>query len=117
MLLALALVAVILAIVELAGPAETVTEVPQTPTPTAAGRRADRDADPGAEGEATRRHPAPTATPSASPEGGAAAPAAELAQWPEGKTAWTVVLNSSGTREDAERIAGELAGKGVPASA
>jgi hypothetical protein len=25
-----------------------------------------------------------------------------------------VVLNSSGTREDAERIAGELAGKGVP---
>jgi hypothetical protein len=25
-----------------------------------------------------------------------------------------VVLNSSGTRDDAERIAGELAGKGVP---
>jgi hypothetical protein len=25
-----------------------------------------------------------------------------------------VVLNSSGTREDAERIAGELAGKGIP---
>ena len=25
-----------------------------------------------------------------------------------------MVLNSSGTREDAERIAGELAGKGVP---
>ena len=43
-LLALALVAVILAIVELAGPAETVTEVPQTPTPTPLRRRADRDA-------------------------------------------------------------------------
>ena len=25
-----------------------------------------------------------------------------------------MVLNSSGTREDAERIAGELAGKGIP---
>jgi len=108
-LLALALVAVILAIVELAGPAETITEVPQTPTPAATAAPSATPA-PGEEGGAT---PAPTTTPSASPEG-SATPAADLAQWPSGKTAWTVVLNSSGTREDAERIAGELAGKGVP---
>jgi cell division septation protein DedD len=108
-LLALALVAVILAIVELAGPAETITEVPQTPTPAATAAPSATPA-PGEEGGAT---PAPTTTPSASPEG-SATPAADLARWPSGKTAWTVVLNSSGTREDAERIAGELAGKGVP---
>jgi hypothetical protein len=108
-LLALALVAVILAIVELAGPAETVTEVPQTPTPAATAAPSATPAT-GEEGGAT---PTPTTTPSASPEG-SATPAAGLEQWPSGRTAWTVVLNSSGTREDAERIAGELAAKGVP---
>ena len=107
-LLALALVAVILAIVELAGPAERVTEVAQTPTPTPSVVAPTATPTPSVEGEATP-------TPSPSPEGGGtAAPAADLAEWPEGRTAWTVVLNSSGTREDAERIAGELAGKGVP---
>jgi hypothetical protein len=109
-LLALALVAVILAIVELAGPAETITEVPQTPTPAATAAAPSATPAAGEEGGAT---PTPTTTPSASPEG-SATPAADLEQWPSGRTAWTVVLNSSGTREDAERIAGELAGKGVP---
>ena len=109
-LLALALLAVILAIVELAGPAETVTEVPQTPTPAPTVAPPATTPAPGEEGGAT---PTPTQTPSESPEGGASAPAAELAEWPEGKTAWTVVLNSSGTQEDAERLAAELAGKGV----
>ena len=115
-LLALALVAVILAIVELAGPAETVVEVPQTPTPTPSVVAPTATPTPSVEGEAT-----PSATPSTTPTptpsadgGGATAPTADLAKWPEGRTAWTVVLNSSGTREDAERIAGELAGKGIP---
>jgi len=110
-LLALALLAVILAIVELAGPAEGVTEVAQTPTPavTAAPPEAPPAVTPAPSAEGTA-----TPTPSASPEGGSSAPAADLAEWPEGRTAWTVVLNSSGTREDAERIAKELAGKGVP---
>ena len=40
---------------------------------------------------------------------------ADLATWPSGKSAWTIVLNSSGTRDDAERLATELANKGVPA--
>jgi len=106
-LLALALVAVILAIVELAGPAEGVTEVAQTPTPAATAAPPAATPAPSVEGTATP-------SPSASPEGGTTAPTADLAEWPEGRTAWTVVLNSSGTREDAERIANELAGKGVP---
>jgi len=106
-LLALALVAVILAIVELAGPAETVTEVAQTPTPAPSAVAPTATPSPTVEGGATP-------TPSASPQGGTSAPAADLAKWPEGKTAWTVVLNSSGTREDAERLAKELAGKGIP---
>ncbi len=110
-LLALALAAVILAIVELAGPAETITEVPQTATPTASAAVPTATPAPSVEGEAT---PSPSPAPSASPDGAAAAPAGDLAEWPEGRTAWTVVLNSSGTRADAERIAGELAGKGVP---
>ena len=85
-LLALALLAVILALVELAGPAEQVTEVAQTPAPTAA-----------------PPPPAATPAPPATP--------AELAEWPDDRTAWTVVLNSSGTRDDAERLAMELVGK------
>jgi SPOR domain len=97
-LLALAAVALILALVELAGPAERVTEVPATPTPAPA------TPSPQPTGTATAT-PIPTATP---------APAADLAKWPEGVTAWTLVLNSSGTREDAERLANEIAAKGVP---
>ena len=111
-LLALALVAVILAIVELAGPAERVTEVAQTPTPTPSVVAPAETPTPTVESEAT-----PSSTPTQTPTpdgGGTTAPPADLAEWPEGRTAWTVVLNSSGTREDAERIAGELAGKGVP---
>ena len=95
-LLALALIAVILALVELSRPAEQIQEVAQTPAPTAAP-------------PATTATPAPSA--SASPSPGATA---DLAEWPEDRTAWTVVLNSSGTREDAERLATELVGKGVP---
>jgi cell division septation protein DedD len=94
LLLALAAIALILALVELAGPAEQVTEAPATPT------AAPPVAQPPAE---------PTATASPTP-----APAADLAKWPAGVTAWTLVLNSSGTREDAERLANEIAAKGVP---
>ena len=114
-LLALALIAVVLAIAELSRDAEGVQEVAGTPTPAAATPSATPA--PGEEGGAT---PTPTASPlatpsaSATPDSGGASPTAGLAEWPEGKTAWTIVLNSSGTQEDAERLAGELAAKGVP---
>jgi len=115
-LLALALIAAILALVELAGPAEQVTEVPQTPTPAPAAATPAPTTSPG-QGAAT-----PSATPSASPSAGAspsATPSApvdtsNLAKWPAGKSGWTIVLNSSGTRDDAARLANELLTKGVP---
>lgn len=94
LLLAILVVAAILALVELAGPAETVTEATATPTPSA---------DPAL----------PSATPTASPTP-SATPAADIAEWPAGVTAWTLVLNQSGTREDAERLANEIAAKGLP---
>jgi cell division septation protein DedD len=108
-LLALALIALILVIVELSSPAEEITAVPQTPTPGAATTpAAPQTTPPPEEGGAA---PTPSATPA--PE--SATPSANLATWPQGKSAWTIVLNSSGTRDDAERLATELAGKGVPA--
>jgi septal ring-binding cell division protein DamX len=96
-LLALALIAVVLALVELAGPAEQVSEVPATPAPTAA-----------------PVVPTPTPTPSVAATPSPAPGSVALTTWPEGRTAWTVVLNSSGTRADAQRLATELAGKGIP---
>ncbi len=117
-LLALALIAVVLAIAELSRDAEGVEEVPVNATPTPAASAvpgATPSPVPGEEGGATPSPvPPPSATPSASPEGGASAPSPGLTEWPEGRTAYAIVLNSSGTREDAERLAGELAGKGVP---
>jgi hypothetical protein len=93
-----------------------VQEVAGTPTPAAATPAPSVTPVPGEEGGATptpTTSPVPTPSASATPDG-AATPTAGLAEWPEGRTAWTVVLNSSGTREDAERLAGELATKGVP---
>jgi hypothetical protein len=111
-LLAIALIAVVLAIVELSRDAEGVQEVPVNATPTPAASAApSATPSPGAEGGAT---PSPVPTPSASPDTGASTPSPGLTEWPEGRTAYTIVLNSSGTREDAERLAGEVAAKGVP---
>ena len=115
-LLALALIAVVLAIAELSRDAEGIEEVPATSTPSPAASATPSvtpSPAPGEEGGATPS-PAPTPSTTPSPEGGAAVPSAGLTEWPEGRTAYTIVLNSSGTREDAERIAGELAAKGVP---
>lgn len=113
-LLALALIAVALAIFELAKDAEGVQEVAATPTPAPSVMPSATPA-PGAEGgETPTPAPTPSVTPSATPDSGGTSASPGLTEWPEGRTAWTVVLNSSGSREDAERLAGELASKGVP---
>lgn len=98
-LLAIAAAALILALVELAGDAEQVAEQPPpTPTPSVA----------------------PTAAPTVTPESTTIPPAtdgsttAEIADWPAGKDAWTVVLESSSTRSAAEARANELAQQGMP---
>jgi hypothetical protein len=98
-LLAIAAVALILALVELAGDAEQVSEQPPpTPTPAAV-------------------TPAPTVTPESTtipPATDDSSTTPEIADWPAGKDAWTVVLESSSTREAAETRANELAQQGIP---
>ena len=99
-LLLIALLALVLALVELAGDAEQVGEAPSA-TPT----------------------PAPTTTVVPTPESTTIPPATddgtggttpEIADWPAGKDAWTVVLEASSTREAAEARANELAQQGIP---
>jgi sporulation related protein len=104
-LLAVAALALILALVELAGDAEQVNEQPPgaaTPAATAPPAAATPTATPTF--DSTTIPPA-TADESATPE---------IADWPDGKDAWTVVLESAQTREAAETRANELAGQGVP---
>jgi hypothetical protein len=102
-LLAVAAAALILALVELAGDAEQVTEQPagQTPTPAAA-------ASPSPTSTAT-----PVTIPPATDNGGTGS-TPEIADWPDGKDAWTVVLEASATRTAAESRAKELSQQGVP---
>ncbi len=101
-LLVIALVALVLALVELAGDPEQVAEQPAaTPAPTVA--------------PTTTAVPTPgvTTIPPATDDGsGSTTP--EIADWPAGKDAWTVVLESSSTREAAEARANELAQQGIP---
>jgi septal ring-binding cell division protein DamX len=89
-LLALALIALVLALVELAQDAEQVAPQAATPAPTAA------------------------TTPAPTPQSTTVPPATPtVAEWPAGTTAWTIVLESSATREAADTRAEELAGQSV----
>ena len=103
-LLVIAAIAIILALVELAGDAEQVTEQPagQTPAPAAT-------APPAA---ATPTPDSVTIPPASGDDSTAGTP--EIADWPDGKDAWTVVLESSATQAAAESRANELASQGVP---
>jgi SPOR domain len=99
-LLAIAAVALILALVELAGDAEQVAQEPAaTATPPAAAT------------------PAPTVTPESTtipPATDSPGTTPEVADWPAGKDAWTVVLEASSTRAAAEARANELIQQGMP---
>lgn len=98
LLLAIAAAALILALVELAGDAEQVAQQPAaTATPSAV---------------APTVTPEPTTIPPATDDGTATTP--EIADWPAGKDAWTVVLESSATRAAAETRANELTQQGIP---
>jgi hypothetical protein len=98
-LLAIAVAALILALVELAGDPEQVAVQPApTPAPTAAAT------------------PAPTVAPESTtiPPATSDTGTPEIADWPAGKDAWTVVLEASETREAAEARANELVQQGIP---
>ena len=97
-LLLIALIALVLALVELAGDPEQVAEQAATPTPV------------------PTTTTVPTATPTIPPatDDGTGSTTPEIADWPAGKDAWTVVLEASGTREAAEARANELSQQGIP---
>ena len=100
-LFAIAVAAVILALVELAGEPEQVAEQPAataTPSP--------------APTVAPTVTPGSTTIPPATDDGSGTTP--EIADWPAGKDAWTVVLEASATRAAAETRATELAQQGIP---
>ena len=114
-LVALALVALVLALVELAGPAEQVTrrrrQTP-TPPPTAGGRRRRRPARP----RRAPRHAGPEHDPPAT-AGAEHAPHRRPTHRPlagRQDRLDVIVRHSSATRAEAETGARELAGKGVP---
>lgn len=80
----------------------TPTATPEaTPTPTPTGTPA--------EGEATPT-PSPEGSPTPAPPAGG-----EVASWPAGEEAWTVVLLSATSKEEADRRAQELVDGGTPA--
>ena len=97
-LLVIALVALVLALVELAGDPEQVSQQPATPTP--------------APTTTTVPTPESTTIPPATDDG-TAGTTPEIADWPAGKDAWTVVLEAAGTREAADARAAELAQQGI----
>jgi hypothetical protein len=108
-LLTVAAVALVLALVELASGPEQVSEQPvatPTPTPSAVATVAPT-------ATATTTAPPSTTIPPATDDGTTSG-TPEIADWPAGKEAWTVVLESSATREAAEARAKELAQQGVP---
>jgi septal ring-binding cell division protein DamX len=102
-LLALTLIAVVLALVELSGDAETIAT--PTPTPQAAATPA----------PTSTSAPSTTSDPSQIPpaSGGTAATPA-VSDWPAGKTGYTVVLDSSSSQPTAEARAKDLAGQNIP---
>jgi hypothetical protein len=102
-LLALAAIAFALALVELAGNAEKVAQPQPTPAVTTA---------PPASPEAT---PAPTTDPNQIPPAtGGTTATPQVADWPAGKTGYTVVLESAATRSAADARATDLAAQGIP---
>jgi septal ring-binding cell division protein DamX len=103
-LLALTLIAFVLALVELAGDAETVGQA--TPTPQAAATPS-----PTSTAAAPSASTDPSQLPAAS--GGTAA-TPEVSDWPAGKTGYTVVLETSASKNAAEARAKELTGQGIP---
>ena len=106
-LLAVAAIALVLALVELAGDPEQVT--PQaaapTPAPTAAATVTP---------DSTTITPDPAATIPPASDDGTGTTTPEIAEWPAGKDAWTIVLESSSTEAAATARAQELIGQGVP---
>lgn len=126
---ALAIAAAVLAIVELSRGPDKVAQVTPTPTVTPAPSAIPTPATgtPENEGDATPtpspvpgQSPtptpsvSPTATPSttATPSPTPSATATTFPDWPSGRTAWTIILESATSRSRAESVARDLQSKG-----
>ena len=107
LLLAIAVAALILALVELAGDPERIETV-QVPAPTAAATPAPSVA-PDATATPESELPPPATDDGTVPPGGP-----EIAEWPSGKSGWTVVVESAATDAAAQSRAKELGEQGVP---
>jgi hypothetical protein len=105
-LLGVAVIALVLALVELAGDAEQVApQQAAAPTPTAVATVTP---------DSTTVTPEPEATIPPASDDGTGGTTPEIADWPAGKDAWTIVLESSSTEAAATARAQELIGQGVP---
>jgi hypothetical protein len=107
-LLGIAAIALVLALVELAGDAEQVgpqQAAAPTPAPTAVATVTP---------DSTTITPDPQATIPPASDDGSGTTTPEIADWPAGKDAWTIVLESSSTEQAATARAQELIELGVP---
>jgi SPOR domain len=105
-LLGVAAIALVLALVELAGDAEQVEpQQAAAPTPTAVAT---------ATPDSSTITPEPEATIPPASDDGTGTTSPEIADWPAGKDAWTIVLESSSTEAAATTRAQELIEQGVP---
>jgi hypothetical protein len=121
----LAAIAVAVAIIQLADDTDRVAQNPPAASPTPAAATPAPSADPGAattpdpsipeaSGQTTPEPattPEPTTTPEPSGEGDNAATAS--AEWPAGKSGWTVVLSSETSESKAKDAADTFAGEGI----
>jgi septal ring-binding cell division protein DamX len=127
---ALAIAAAVLAIVELSRGTDRVAQVTPTPTPTVSPGLTPTPTTGAPENEGDQPLPGTTATPapgvSATPSPGQSvtpspsatatvtpsvtpsSTATSLADWPAGRTAWTIVLESATSRSEAEAVARRL---------
>ena len=118
-ILAVAAIAVAIAIVQLADdtgevaqnpPAASPTAVAPTPTPSPEPGATPDPTIPEASGGAT---PEATSTPSATSTPGSDAGASDIAEWPSGKSGWTVVLASDTSESEARDAAEKFADDGI----
>jgi hypothetical protein len=124
LLAALAIAAAVLAIVQLSRGPEKVAQATPTPTPAPIVSATPAPAAPTPQQAVPSPTPVPgasvtpgaTAVPGATPSPAASATpgasGASFPDWPAGRSAWTIVLESARTRPAAERIGGSLRAQG-----
>jgi septal ring-binding cell division protein DamX len=102
-------VAIIVALVQLADDTDTVRETPAAATTTPAPASTPTPQPTTTPAPTTTPSPTATATPTTTPSGSTNGDA----EWPQGKEGWTVVLASVTSEDDAKSKAKDFAGQGI----